>query len=314
MAWLKRLWSSPSHAARAATTTPSTCGDVLDLRRVSSPLAVDDLFVAGVGCDVVASFLLARGLVTSPSEISARSASTRGSHAATAVALARDRADAQAGLITLIAGFALQLIGYLLSIGGVGPGRDHSVGVAVGIGVISMLVSATSAETTRGRRVRRCLVRVASCDPVTSAPALAPDVDRLMSFGIELGEKLRMTPGHEAPRAFVARTFRVSLDGPAGIRPEPWRPGSPGKGVLIEADSTAPELRAWRILDGRPLHIEGIEALALPQNSVTAFLEIDSFGVVTLPYAELGGGDRLNQILALDSRLQAPEGETWDFS
>lgn len=79
-------------------------------------LAVTDLFVVGLGFDLVGGWLLARGLITSPALIIAQGSSYWGTNYAANLAAAEDRIDARFGIGSLLLGFALQALGYVLDL------------------------------------------------------------------------------------------------------------------------------------------------------------------------------------------------------
>lgn len=78
-------------------------------------LTITDLFVVDLGVELVGAWLVARGLLLSPSMLK-----SFGTHAGIGVAdvvdRARNRIDARFGISFLMAGFAVQLLGYLLEI------------------------------------------------------------------------------------------------------------------------------------------------------------------------------------------------------
>lgn len=78
---------------------------------------LEDLFVAGLGCDVAGAYLLARGLITSPADLTRNSSSFYDSNSYLAVSVARDKIDGISGLLGLSIGFVLQAAGYLASLG-----------------------------------------------------------------------------------------------------------------------------------------------------------------------------------------------------
>lgn len=78
---------------------------------------VSDLFVLGIGVELVGAWLLARGLLASPTVL--KSFSTVGAiGVGDVVDRARNRVDAAFGVVYLLIGFLAQLGGYLLQIAG----------------------------------------------------------------------------------------------------------------------------------------------------------------------------------------------------
>jgi hypothetical protein len=81
----------------------------------TSAYGVLDLFVAGAGFDVAGAFLLARGLTASPERAARRIVQGRNSFARFDVRSAEDCADGQIGRVSLISGFLVQALAYVLS-------------------------------------------------------------------------------------------------------------------------------------------------------------------------------------------------------
>src|SRR3954469_2996107 len=78
-----------------------------------------DLFAAGLGFDITGAILVAQGLRTEPDAAAGRTLAAGNTFSAFNVRAAEDFADGKAGVLALVIGFALQAIGYALSIGGV---------------------------------------------------------------------------------------------------------------------------------------------------------------------------------------------------
>lgn len=79
--------------------------------------SIDDLFSAGLGCDLAGAYLLGRGLLVTPGTIVRRSTPYYDFSVPLAFGQAQDRIDAIAGIGVLITGFALQAIAYTLELG-----------------------------------------------------------------------------------------------------------------------------------------------------------------------------------------------------
>ena len=90
-------------------------------------LSLTDLFLVGLGLDITGALLLAKGLLISPASISSIAVSRVGGNPETARDRCSSRVDAEFGVIYLAGGFALQVVGSALEIGGVetetGTGR-----------------------------------------------------------------------------------------------------------------------------------------------------------------------------------------------
>lgn len=131
----------------------------------SSPcdlLAVEDLFIVGLALDVTGAWVLARGLLASPSLISRLARSNWDWNALDAVDRVRNRVDAELGVCALIAGFVLQGVGYLLVLVGVSSDTGWlRWAAAAALSVVVVGLGFFAARPLKERRVNRLLVRVA---------------------------------------------------------------------------------------------------------------------------------------------------------
>ena len=82
-------------------------------------LSLIDLFLVGLVLDITGALLLARGLLISPQAIASIAATLWGGNPEAARDRCRNRVDAEFGALYLALGFALQVIGYSLEIGGI---------------------------------------------------------------------------------------------------------------------------------------------------------------------------------------------------
>ena len=106
-------------------------------------MRVEYLFLVGLGFDLAGALILARGLLIPPADVR-RQASTRiGANPFVEFRLAEDKVDAMFGLTYLAIGFALQILGYELS---VGADRETSTGICQAASVgLAFLVAVTLA-------------------------------------------------------------------------------------------------------------------------------------------------------------------------
>lgn len=83
-------------------------------------LVVADLLAIGLGFDIAGAYILARGLFASETQIALTSAKRVGYSSVLAFRSAQDRVDGYIGLATLVLGFAIQTVGYVvvLAVGG----------------------------------------------------------------------------------------------------------------------------------------------------------------------------------------------------
>jgi hypothetical protein len=174
-------------------------------------LSLDDLFTVGLGFEFAGAFLLGRGLLTSPG-VSMRRASPRWNfHAGIAVAQAEDRVDAEAGVVALLVGFAIQALGYALVLREGTARADWPAAVVAGLLaiVVACFVLALWFALGRGRRLRVLLIEFARYDQGGERHTL-PSGQRLREFGMELGIHALATevdPGGTA--LYASRVFGV---------------------------------------------------------------------------------------------------------
>ncbi|MFL5964071.1 MAG: hypothetical protein ACJ757_14380 [Gaiellaceae bacterium] len=113
---------------------------------------IQDFYVAGGGCDLGGAFLLARGLINRPAELTRLAGSFWGSNSYQAVDVAKNRLDALAGLLGIGAGFTLAIIGYLASLASPHSVRTGTTEVLVGAALALLALALT---TTTGHLYRR---------------------------------------------------------------------------------------------------------------------------------------------------------------
>jgi hypothetical protein len=176
-------------------------------------LSVDDLFVAGVGFDLAGALLLGRGLLDKPGGIAARAGMYWNLSPPAAAHIARDRVDGQAGICSLIAGFALQLVGYVAVIHGA---KIHhgtpAAAIALGLGILVAGTVVIGAHATQSGRLKRVLVDVACKSRHDEHGAPLPDIGRPAGpvLGL-LGEYAGWPRLAGEPLAdYLARVFAVS--------------------------------------------------------------------------------------------------------
>lgn len=101
---------------------------------------VEDLFVAGIGFDVVGAWLLARGLVASPGDLALRTASFWGGNPIATASQIEDRVRGQAGVRLLVLGFLLQAVAYAFVIRLDNPSEGTVAGVVIA-GLVPILAA-----------------------------------------------------------------------------------------------------------------------------------------------------------------------------
>jgi hypothetical protein len=147
----------------------------------------NDVFAAGLGCDLAGAYLLAQGLLTSPTDAANRTAMSQNSFASWNVRAAEDRADGSAGVIALCTGFLLQALGYVLQIGGVSSHTKGPSAAAVGIVCLAagLATAFAFARVTRWPWTRSYLAELAHYD--YGGRQDAPDGQELFRYARILG-------------------------------------------------------------------------------------------------------------------------------
>lgn len=155
---------------------------------MANPFSVDDLFTVGVSFDLLGGYLLGRGLLATPLDIARRTQTLVGANPPEMVSQIEARADGQAGLIALLAGFLLQAAGYLALIAGVkvntGGGR---AALAALLALLAAVIAWLVIGRVRQRLLRRLVVDVARANPQTDNMEQYPDAQVLVSLGCHLG-------------------------------------------------------------------------------------------------------------------------------
>ena len=128
-------------------------------------LSLSDLFVVGIGFDLAGAFLLAVGLLTSAKQMVAGglNAAAMGYSPETIHDRARDFVDARSGIASLLLGFLLQAVGYLILLGrdvNETPGGREVVGAIV-LALVAITFVLGGHFWTRDRMVRKTVMRVA---------------------------------------------------------------------------------------------------------------------------------------------------------
>lgn len=124
---------------------------------------LQDLYTAGIGFDLGGAFLLARGLINPPAELTRLGSSFYGSNRFQAISLARNRLDAVAGVSGLFAGFILQAIGYIevLSVAHrTATGTDEAL-VAAAFALLALATVMLVGNVYRQKRLIPLLVEMA---------------------------------------------------------------------------------------------------------------------------------------------------------
>ncbi len=171
--------------------------------------------MVGISFDLLGGYLVARGLLASPLDIARRNFDPfhHEFNVAEAISQLRDLADGRMGLISLGIGFALQAIGYVAVVAGVGiaTGGEQAVAsvlLATGLGLGAFVLCRRRREGV----VRRLVVDLARADPMTGHVDDYPDRERLIELGRGLGFAPVIGPGEdfrERHLAFARAVFGV---------------------------------------------------------------------------------------------------------
>jgi hypothetical protein len=121
---------------------------------LSDYFQLQDFYTAGVGCDLGVAFLLARGLINRPAELTRLSGSFYSSNAYQAISVAKNRLDALVGVLGLGLGlgFALAVVGYLAALATPHVARTGTPEVLVGAAVAVLGIGLTLAAGQLHRR------------------------------------------------------------------------------------------------------------------------------------------------------------------
>jgi hypothetical protein len=173
---------------------------------------VIDLFVVGLGLDVFGGYLVARGLLVSPSALKAFG-TVAGLGKADVVDRIRNRVDGGFGLALLILGFLLQLLGYLLELNGDRSG--HSIDrLVTGLLLLGLAMLAVYGlwRLGRDRLFKRALVVVAKAPALIGGQHIIEPSDKqtewLAIYGNAAGWPRLM---YESDETYVKRVFGLEM-------------------------------------------------------------------------------------------------------
>lgn len=174
----------------------------------------EDLFLAGLGADIVGAYLVARGLLQPIPQLATAGGTMYALERAKAPYAVEDRIRGTVGLVALVIGFLLQAAGYtdiLARHHALAYGKREAltgVGLALAIALFVYLFERLVRPPWRDR----LLIRVARFDH-TGARLLRekPLAHVLRSFGEQLGKSGLQD---ESDVAYCWRVFGVDADGP----------------------------------------------------------------------------------------------------
>jgi hypothetical protein len=88
-------------------------------------LGLQDLFVAGIGCEIAGAWLLSRGLLAGPADLAVRTVQPYPGNPEVTASQIEDRLRGSLGFGCLIAGFVLQAVAYGLTVEQENPSRGN---------------------------------------------------------------------------------------------------------------------------------------------------------------------------------------------
>jgi hypothetical protein len=171
--------------------------------------SVQDLFAVGIGLDIAGGYLVVRGLLLNDVELRRLAGTYVGMSYGELVARIEDRIDARVGLMSLIAGFFLQAVAYVLTLGGAAVG-EPSVLRGVLAGALAVLGAGTVLLAWRRLRkpaMKRDIVAVSCVDPKNRVKLAQPLRGVLVPLGEEAG--FARSP-NESDEAYALRVFGVT--------------------------------------------------------------------------------------------------------
>jgi hypothetical protein len=170
----------------------------------------EDLFVIGIGLDIIGAYLLGRGLLASSFEIARRATSYTGYSPPLAISQIADKVDGAIGLGTLLVGFVLQAVGYAVLLSR-GTGERASLRTAVTpflLALLSVVAVLGIWRAIRLRLMKREAIQVARMN-IFKLPVEVkerPYGRLLVYYGEEFGSELHVG---ETDEAYAKRVFGV---------------------------------------------------------------------------------------------------------
>lgn len=197
----------------------------------SAYFQLQDFYTAGGGCDLGGAFLLARGLINRPGELTRLAGSFWGSSPYQAISVAKNRLDALVGIFGIGSGFTLAVVGYLASLATRHPLRTGTGEVLVGAALTCLALGLTVTSGLLYRRLRLLPLLIEMSRFTLNEERMQYPRAALLPSWLE-------ALGHEAPRG--RGRPRLRAPGREGCRPHRGRLRN-GR-VSLSADS--PGIRA----------------------------------------------------------------------
>jgi hypothetical protein len=148
---------------------------------------VTDLFVVGLGFDMIGAVLLAKGLLINPATIYKVAGTFWGLNVGDAVDRASNRVDAKFGVGCLVGGFLFQAVGYTVALAGAdaSTGADRAI-TAVALMALAMAAAYGAYVLLREGELKRTLAAM-----VASKEEKDDDGNQIQAWTIERAKRLR---------------------------------------------------------------------------------------------------------------------------
>jgi hypothetical protein len=176
-----------------------------------SVLVTQDLFAAGIGCDIAGGYLVVRGLLLDDIELRRLAGTYVGLSYGDLAARIRDRVDARLGLAALTLGFALQAAGYIAGLWTAPSDHGRNRGIAAGLLAIATAIAVLAFwRALRATLVKRHIVRISRVDANNRVVLQHPLRGVLIPLGEEAGfPKASIDGVPEEDERYAKRVFGV---------------------------------------------------------------------------------------------------------
>jgi hypothetical protein len=175
---------------------------------ISPHLSILDLFIVGLGVEVFGGYLVAKGLLLSPSALKVFGTNA-GIGIADVVDRVKSRVDALIGLALLILGFGLQFTGYVLQLSGDHSAHGRNLLVSA-IALFALVVGGACVFwlLVRGPLFKRGLVTVAAAPLEIGEHEVEESHEKRIEWLASYGKAARWPAlAYESDESYVRRVF-----------------------------------------------------------------------------------------------------------